>query len=281
MPRFCVLASGSSGNAAYLEDNGFGLLIDIGLGPRLLGSRLAAIGVSWKNVHAVVLTHVHTDHWRDRTLAQLRTLGIPLYCHCQHHENLSYLSRSFESLHKIGLVRNFEADCAFSLRNGMSCLPISISHDSDPTFAFRIDGSPNLFGYSWSLGYAADLGTVHERLRDCFQEVNVLALEFNHDEEMEKQSGRPRHLIDRVLGDDGHLSNLQAATFLKDVLLGACPGTLRGLVQLHLSRDCNRLALAQEAARRVLVEHDTVLPVQTATQDQPTRIIELVPQFTR
>src|SRR5262249_360813 len=45
--RFSILASGSSGNAAFLESDGFGLLIDAGLGPRQLASRLAAVGASW------------------------------------------------------------------------------------------------------------------------------------------------------------------------------------------------------------------------------------------
>ena len=46
-PRFTVLASGSSGNASLLEADGFGLLIDIGLGPRQLTARMAASGRSW------------------------------------------------------------------------------------------------------------------------------------------------------------------------------------------------------------------------------------------
>src|SRR5207247_1154514 len=59
--RFCVLASGSAGNCAFLQADGFGLLIDIGLGPRFIASRLATVGASWRHVHAVLLTHTHSD----------------------------------------------------------------------------------------------------------------------------------------------------------------------------------------------------------------------------
>src|SRR5437867_4414245 len=83
--RFSILASGSSGNAALLEAGGFGLLIDAGLGPRQLASRLAAVGSSWEKVSAVILTHTHSDHWKDRTLKHLRHRGIPFYCHEGHH----------------------------------------------------------------------------------------------------------------------------------------------------------------------------------------------------
>src|SRR5262245_57043447 len=96
--RFCVLASGSAGNCTFLQVDGFGLLIDIGLGPRLLGARLSAVGASWKHVNAVLLTHTHTDHWKDLTLLQLRRLGIPLYCSPEHHNSLGRIDGCFDSL---------------------------------------------------------------------------------------------------------------------------------------------------------------------------------------
>ena len=40
--QFTVLASGSAGNASLLEMDGFGVLIDAGLGPRQLSQPLAA-----------------------------------------------------------------------------------------------------------------------------------------------------------------------------------------------------------------------------------------------
>ena len=72
--RFITLASGSGGNAAVVATDGGCVLIDAGLGPRLLASRLATVGLSWPCVRGVLLTHTHSDHWQDRTLAQLRAL---------------------------------------------------------------------------------------------------------------------------------------------------------------------------------------------------------------
>ena len=60
--RFCVLASGSAGNCAFVQADGYGVLIDAGLGPRFIASRLATVGAAWRDVHAVVLTHTHSDH---------------------------------------------------------------------------------------------------------------------------------------------------------------------------------------------------------------------------
>ncbi|MCE9533203.1 MAG: MBL fold metallo-hydrolase [Planctomycetes bacterium] len=274
MSRFCVLASGSGGNAAFLQVAGFGLLIDIGIGPRMLASRLATIGASWKDVNAVLLTHTHTDHWKDRTLAQLRSCKLPLYCHPRHLETLSF-AESFQPLKAAGLIRPFEADRSFTLADRLTCRALPIPHDSDPTFGFRIDGGASLFGGSWSLGYAADLGMMPPPLVEAFQDVNVLALEFNHDEEMECRSGRPAHLIQRVLGEHGHLSNHQGAEALGHILRTSTSGKLRQLVQLHLSHQCNRPALAQTAARSVLDAHLHPVEIITASQDRPTRVIEL------
>src|SRR5580692_11674699 len=102
--RFSVLASGSSGNACLLEAHGFGLLLDAGLGPRLLASRLSAIGANWSAIHAVVLTHTHADHWNDRTFNHLIRPRIPLYCHALHHAPLRQASPAFFELRGAGLV---------------------------------------------------------------------------------------------------------------------------------------------------------------------------------
>jgi glyoxylase-like metal-dependent hydrolase (beta-lactamase superfamily II) len=104
--RFTVLASGSAGNASLLEAGGFGLLVDCGLGPRVLAWRLAAVGLSWRSVHAVLLTHTHGDHWNQLTLAHLRSLGVPLYAHALHHDFLSRFD-AHATLRKAGLLRTF------------------------------------------------------------------------------------------------------------------------------------------------------------------------------
>src|SRR5579885_3848830 len=101
--RLTVLASGSSGNATLLEVNGFGLLIDCGLNPRMLGSRLRAVGASWEAVDAVILTHTHGDHWKDLTLAHLRLHDIPVYAHEGHFDHLATAAPSFAPLRKAAL----------------------------------------------------------------------------------------------------------------------------------------------------------------------------------
>jgi phosphoribosyl 1,2-cyclic phosphodiesterase len=266
--RFSVLASGSSGNASLIEADGFGVLLDIGLGPRQLAARLAAVGASWASVHAVLLTHTHGDHWNERTLMHLHRLRIPLYCHPDHHVPLRQESAAFATLRNDKLVHGYQPGVPLTLSAMLDCIPLPLRHDCEATCGFRFHASPDLFGQACTLGYAADLGCWQSALADALADSDILALEFNHDVFLERSSGRSPALILRVLGDRGHLSNVQAADLLREVLRRSQPGRLRHLVQLHLSRQCNRPAMAVDAARVVLGELQADVAVYTAKQEE-------------
>lgn len=264
--RFTVLASGSAGNASLLQVPGFGLLIDVGLGPRQLAARLAAAGLSWADVDAVLLTHTHSDHWNDRTLAHLRRRRLRLYCHAEHGAAMRRYGSEFAGLHADGLVGGYEAEREWPVGPGLRCRALELSHDGGPTFGFRFEEAGGLFGGPSALAYAADLGTWTPALARALADVDVLALEFNHDVALQHASGRSFYLIRRILGDRGHLSNVQAAALVQETLRHSPPGRLRHLVQLHLSRDCNRPELALAAARAALGGHAP--GVHTARQDE-------------
>jgi phosphoribosyl 1,2-cyclic phosphodiesterase len=273
--RFTVLASGSGGNASLVESEGFGVLIDVGLGPRQIGMRLARVGLSWSAVHAVLLTHTHSDHWKDATLLHLHRHKIPLWCHAGHHTVLRTYSDGFLALHGAGLVRSFEPHEDFELSPRLRCRALPVRHDGGATFGFRLEGGGDLFGQCGALGYVADLGCWDDELAAQLADVDLLAVEFNHDVSMQQTSGRTPRLIERVLGDEGHLSNVQAAALVRAVLARSTPGRLRHLVQLHLSRECNRPALAREAARTLLEEMGLSITVSTAKQDAPGATLHL------
>ena len=59
---FCVLASGSSGNAALLSTDNTRILLDAGLSMKELGRRLALIGEEIERIDAILITHEHSDH---------------------------------------------------------------------------------------------------------------------------------------------------------------------------------------------------------------------------
>jgi phosphoribosyl 1,2-cyclic phosphodiesterase len=272
--RFTVLASGSSGNAALLEMDGFGLLIDCGLQPRTLTSRLRAIGCHWHSINAVILTHTHGDHWKNLTLADLRSRKIPLYGHAAHLDQLAAAAPSFDSLHQAKLTRTFAENRPLEVHPGLRVRPIRVSHDAEPTFGFRIDRFDGQ-GLQWSVGYASDLGCGSAELIEGFADVDVLALEYNHDIALERRSRRPQFLIDRVLSDLGHLSNGQAGELTRMIASQSQEGFPSHVIQLHLSRECNRPDLAAAAGRSSLLSVNPAAEVITARQDMAGKPVAL------
>jgi phosphoribosyl 1,2-cyclic phosphodiesterase len=273
--RFTVLASGSAGNASLVSTGGHTVLIDAGIGPRTLAQRLARVGSAWRHVHAVLLTHTHTDHWKDATLRHLSRLGIPFYCHREHDDDLDTQAQALVRLKDAGLVRYYEAGQPFEVVSGLRCRPLPVRHDAGATFGFRFEGAPDLFGHATALAYLADLGSWDDDLIASAADVDLLALEFNHDVEMEQNSGRWPQLIERVLGDHGHLSNDQAASFVTKLLACSTPGGLRHLVQLHLSRECNSPSLAAAAGRAALLSCASAARLFTARQDEASSTFSL------
>ena len=270
---FCVLASGSSGNSSLVRTDSFALLIDSGIGPRTLSARLGAVECDWTRIGAMVLTHTHSDHWNERTLAQLRSQNVPVWMHPDHGAILRQWSPSYEPLRKAGLIRYFANGEIFSPGGSLQVLPIEIPHDSKPTFAFRIEGGRPGQPH-FSLGYASDLGCVTDRLRDGLRGIDLLAIEFNHDVGLQMRSGRPAQLINRVLGDEGHLSNRQAAAAL-GTWLELDPHCLNRVFQLHLSRQCNRPDLARVAALEAIRDSGSEVEVFTASQELPTKMVPI------
>jgi phosphoribosyl 1,2-cyclic phosphodiesterase len=265
--HFHVLASGSSGNCSLLEIDEQALMIDLGLGPRQLASRIDSKPPVWDRVRAALLTHVHTDHWNENTFNHFIRRHVPLYCHAEHASALRKWSAAFAALADAGLVRLYDEGIPFAVEPGCRCEAIALAHDGGATFGFRIEGSRDLFSGGWAVAYAADLGSWDPVLAGRFADVDVLALEFNHDVALQFASGRSPQLIRRVLGDHGHLSNLQAAALFGEVLRRSQPGRVKHLVQLHLSRQCNRGELAHEAAHTVVRNAGAALTVHIAEQD--------------
>lgn len=269
--EFGTLASGSRGNASLLRSGGAALLIDLGLGPRDAQERLRAVGAGWSEVGAVLLTHTHRDHIGPAALRWLAREGIVLYHHVGHDQALGRFT-GFRLLQRRGLLRTYD-ERPFLTPTGARVEPIALSHDGGPTFGFRVEGHSRLRGPMPSVGYVADTGCWTEAVADALTDVDVLALEFNHDVALQRTSGRPWPLIQRNLGDRGHLSNAQAAELVKAVLERSRPGSVRHLVLLHLSQECNRPELASAAARSALRHAGRRAAVVAAPQERPVPLI--------
>ena len=221
--QFAVLSSGSRGNSTLICGRGAGLLIDVGLGPKLLGERLESVGSSWSRIATVVLTHTHGDHVDSATFNELARRGVTVHCHEGHRAALAR-DPGFKKLEECAAIRCYD-DHPFLVSNGLRLEPIELSHDGGPTFGFRIEASSERREPPVAIGYLADCGCWSAGMAESLADVDLLGVEFNHDVEMQKSSRRPGFLIERNLSDSGHLSNVQGAELLaghSDALAARC-----------------------------------------------------------
>lgn len=225
--QLCVLASGSSGNCSVLS-YGEGLttrlaLIDAGLSPRRTRLLLSELGYRFDQVDHILVTHFDRDHfhpgWPATRLGHTR-----IHAHAEHSG----------SAYATGVrPRHFAFfDEPFTIWDDVAVDFARLAHDHKGVTAFRIESR------SASLGYATDLGRPSPELVRSLHGVGTLAIESNYCPEMQLASSRPAFLKQRIMGGAGHLSNQESAEAVRAI------GPASQVVLLHLSRQCNRPALA-------------------------------------
>jgi len=262
--RLTILASGSAGNSAVVDCDGEHWLIDLGLEPKELDARLEMVATDWSQIRGVLLTHRHSDHWKPKTLSRCWTSRVPVFCHRDHAPAFRLGCPDFRDLERERLYRTYVGERPISISANWRCRPFRVRHDGGATFGFRFESTSSAFAY------AADLGCWDRGLLERLIDVELLALEFNHDPDLLRQSQRPQWLVRRILGDEGHLSNEQACELVGEVLKQSKPDRLRQLVLLHISRECNSADLAGATARTALAQFGSEANVFSATQHEPS-----------
>jgi phosphoribosyl 1,2-cyclic phosphodiesterase len=235
--RVRVLASGSGGNLSLYESDGFSLLVDAGLDPGGLASRLRSVGADYLEPDALVVTHGHADHCAHaRDFAE--RAGVPTFM----------TDATLRGL-KIRNARNIRP---YSAREGFvvgpfEVRPCAVSHDV-PQVALRISAGDR------AALIATDLGEVPPDLLSLLEGVSVAMIESNHDRDMLERGPYPRFLKRRVASARGHLSNDQCHELLRRL-----PASVDTVVLMHLSEKNNRPDVALACAADALSDRPTTL----------------------
>ncbi len=256
-----VLASGSKGNAAIVEDSltGEGFAIDCGLCKRDFLGRAAEAGFDIHRLRGLVITHAHSDHTKclGVVLRGLAKEGVhmPLYAHPATVGESDPIQQAREA----GLceVRPLAAEEALSLA-GMQVHPFATSHDAAASFGFRVECEGD------ALGYLTDSGHVPPAAHEALSGVRLLALESNHDLGMLKTCGYPYYLQQRIASDRGHLSNDQAQAELATLLHSG----LETVVAMHVSQESNTYGIPRRGFQEVLARESHGAAAFVAYQQQ-------------
>ena len=248
--RVSILASGSKGNAAFIEMDGKRLLVDVGIGIRRLKKGLAEMGVTLDSLDGIFITHEHTDHIKGLA-ALLRECPRPVY---SREKTLAALPR--------GAI---PTECGHEIQERMEMGTLRIetfalSHDAADPVGYSIRGSRQCT-------VATDLGFVTSAVQTAIEGADVLVLEANHDLAALRRGSYPWPLKQRILSNRGHLSNLDAAWALARMKRRPAQVFLA-----HLSEENNRPDLARETVCGILrqqgislADTDIVLASQTET----------------
>ena len=225
MIRLVFIRNGSSGNATLVQSDSALILIDMGVTLRNLKAGLELLGKAPSDLDGAFFTHNHVDHIKNIHM-------IPRYCPVYASKE-TYESSDFP----------LEAGVGVDIKD-MVILPFSVSHDAPDPLNFII-----LVGEERYV-HITDTGYVDESLHPLIQNADYYLIESNHDVDMEINSRRPMHLIRRVLGDYGHLSNADSA-----LIMSACIGAnTKGVYLGHLSNDCNTHEVALETHKAIYAE---------------------------
>lgn len=227
---FVSLGSGSSGNSYFLEHQGCRLLIDAGLGSRMIRSGLRHIGIPPETLAGILVTHDHADHIRG--VGGLAThYGIPVYASIAVSEALLTSRHVSEDLGSL-LCPMVVGD---TWRLGrMRITSFEVPHDSTQNVGYIIESSAGV------LVLITDIGHITPDITEAVGRANYLIFESNYDPEMLVRGSYPEFLKSRIMGGQGHLSNLQASEFMaKNYHLD-----LSFLALCHLSKENNHPDLA-------------------------------------
>ena len=215
------LASGSKGNCYYVETNDISLLVDCGLSLKQTEERLKSIGVSPDKISHILISHEHSDHVKGLEVFYNKYKPT-IYCN---HISAEKLKEMYPKI--ADSIYTFNNEDLFI--NNIVVHPIVVSHDSVCCTAYKL-----VCGRA-SACVLTDLGFVDNDIIETVGGCKVVYIESNHDELMLKNCKYPAIIKKRIAGNNGHLSNTQAAHAIIEL-------TKRGtthFVLSHISENSN------------------------------------------
>ena len=234
--RFSVLASGSSGNAIYIENEQHSFLVDAGLSGRKLEELFASIGKKMSDLDGILVTHEHGDHIKGLGIVA-RKHGVPIYANQKTWNAMDHLVGNIATEQRF----HFDMDSVKTF-GSIDIQSFAVSHDAaDPMFyVFHENGR--------KLALITDTGYVSDRMKGIVQAADAYVFESNHDVGMLQMSRYPWSVKRRILSDVGHVSNEDAAVAMSEVIAEKPTS----IYLSHLSKDNNMKELARMSVEQTL-----------------------------
>lgn len=249
-----VLASGSKGNCSLIETASARFLIDIGITYQRLKKELEKMNLNLDDIDALFLTHAHNDHTSGLKVL-LKHTNFKIYA------NKDIIKELTVDIDK----ERIELYNSIMHLNSTELTIFKTSHDAKGSVGFLIidDGS--------SLVYITDTGYLNRKYFKLLTNRNIYYIESNHDEKMLMDGPYPYYLKQRILSDEGHLSNETTSKYLKK-LVG---DSTKYIILAHLSEHNNKEELAYTTTRVALQDRSDI-KILVAKQTEALEEIEVI-----
>jgi len=239
MAKISVMFSGSRGNCTYISSGKDALLVDVGVSAKQILSGLEQRMFDPTKLRGIFITHSHADHVSGLRVL-LKKLDIPVYASKETLGTL-ILDGVFNSN-----SRYFDIEDSPELFMDIGVEFFRTSHDCEGSggYVFHFENGDKA-------AVCTDLGYVSDTVRNAITGVKALVIESNHDVGMLQNGIYPFATKQRILSDEGHLSNIACA----NELTGLVKSGATNIILAHLSKDNNTPELADVTARSVLMEN--------------------------
>lgn len=231
--RLCNFASGSKGNCTYIETSESKILVDLGINLFYAESCLKEMGLSGRDIDAIVISHEHNDHTKGLQYF-VRKYKTPVYVHSSLYDYFYFQVKEVaDNLHTFSDI--FEI-------NDLKIVPIDLPHDSIHCNGFKFVEKNAI------ASIITDCGHMTSTIYNTIKGSAMVYLESNYDEEMLYACKYPTWLKKRIASKTGHLSNEDCAKVIEQLALN---GT-RQIVLAHISENSNTPVLAYNTAKAYL-----------------------------
>ena len=257
--RFSVLASGSTGNAFYIESAKTRLLVDAGLSGKQIDRLFQEINIDPQTLSGILVTHEHSDHIKGLGV-MARKYQLPIYANQKTWEAMG------DSLGKLSVEQKFEfAVDQVKTFNDLDVRSFGVSHDAvEPMFFTFHKGERKV-------ALVTDLGYVSEPIKDIVADADAYIFEANHDVELLRMGRYPWSVKRRILSDSGHVSNEDCGYALSEVI-----GNKTERIYLaHLSQDNNMKDLAKMSVEQILQTHGINIDIHHTDPMSPTPLYKI------
>ena len=248
--KISVLASGSKGNCTYVETSDNKMLIDIGMSNLYVEKKLMSLGVKPSDINSVFITHTHIDH----------IAGLKVFIN-KYNPKVFLTSKMYEDLKNI--IKDYVIIEEQLNIGDLNVQIFKTSHDASDSLGYIFKNNDKEFVY------VTDTGYINSKNLNLLMNKDLYIFESNHDVELLMNNPHyPYHIKQRILGDKGHLSNVQCGEYLKKVV----GNKTQFIILAHLSEQNNNQELALNNIKNNV---STDIQIMVAAQNDNTELIEI------